>query len=76
MPNEVGIGLQAAQDDIQSVSGDPLYFTSSHDATGQERHQIWDRDWKVCSQNVAAGRRVQGDTDITFNVVKLDEICA
>lgn len=76
MPNEVGIGLQAAQDDIQSVSGDPLYFTSSHDATGQERHQIWDRDWKVCSQNVAAGRRVQSDTDITFNVVKLDEICA
>ena len=44
MPSEVGIGLQAAQDDIQSVSGDPLYFTSSHDATGQERHQIWDRE--------------------------------
>lgn len=75
MPNEVGSNLQAAQDDIQRVSGNPLFITFSHDATGQERHQILDRNWKVCSQNVAPGKQAQDTTKITFNVVKLDESC-
>jgi hypothetical protein len=75
MPNEVGKDLQAAQDDIQRVSGNPLFITHSHDATGQERHQILDRNWTVCSQNVAPGTQVQDTTNITFNVVKLDESC-
>lgn len=75
MPNEVGKNLQAAQDDIQRVSGNPVFITFSHDATGQERHQILDRNWKVCSQNVAPGTQVQDTTKITFAVVKLDESC-
>lgn len=75
MPSLVGMDLQAAQDEIQRVSGDPFYITKSRDATGQGRHQILDRNWMVCSQNVAPGTRVEGDTDITFDVVRLTETC-
>ncbi len=75
MPNEVGQGLQAAQDDIQRVSGNPLFFTDSTDASGAGRLQILDRDWKVCSQNVAPGARVNQDSDISFAAVKLGEAC-
>lgn len=75
MPNEVGRVLQDAQDDIQRVSGNPIFFTHSTDATGAGRHQILDRDWQVCSQNVAPGRQVDENTDITFAVVKLSETC-
>lgn len=75
MPNEVGRGLQAAQDDIQRVSHNPLFITHSKDATGAGRFQILDRDWKVCRQDVAPGRKANKDTSITFSVVKLDESC-
>ena len=76
MPDEVGRVLQAAQDDIQRVSHDPVFYTSSKDATGRGRHQILDRDWKVCRQNVLAGRVVERKTVlITFSVVKLAETC-
>jgi hypothetical protein len=76
MPDEVGKGLQAAQDDIQRVSHDPVFYTSSKDATGRGRHQVFDRDWKVCSQNVPAGKLVERKTVlITFGVVKLAESC-
>lgn len=76
MPNEVGKVLQTAQDDLQRVTHDPVFYTGSKDATGRGRHQILDRDWKVCSQNVPAGRRVERRTVIiTFSVVKLTETC-
>ena len=75
VPNEVGKVLQDAQDDLQRVSRDPVFFSHSQDATGQGRHQILDRDWKVCSQNVAPGTRVPFDAHIVFDVVKLDETC-
>lgn len=75
MPNEVGKGLQAAQDDIQRVSGNPLFFTNSKDATGANRLQILDRNWKVCSQNIGVGQKFTEDSDITFSVVKLEESC-
>jgi hypothetical protein len=76
MPGEVGKVLQAAQDDIQRVSRDPFFYSSSRDATGRGRHQILDRDWKVCSQNVPAGQVVRRSTVlVTFNVVKLTETC-
>ena len=75
MPNEVGKVLQTAQDDIQRVSDNPIFFTHSTDAAGQGRHQILDSDWRVCSQNIAAGKRVSQKTDITFSVVKIDEAC-
>ena len=75
MPNEVGSGLQNAQDAIQKLTGNIIFFTSSHDVSGRGRHQILDRDWKVCDQNVAAGTQIQAGAKIDFGVVKLAEAC-
>ena len=75
MPNEVGANLQGAQDDIQRVSGNPLFITRSKDATGAGRHQVLDRNWKVCSQNVPTGTSVDQSVGITFGAVKLAESC-
>lgn len=74
MPNEVGKVLQSAQDDIQRVSGDPVFVTHSHDLRGS-RFQILDRDWKVCTQNVPPGTKASAIEHIDFGVVKLDESC-
>jgi hypothetical protein len=74
MPNEVGRGLQAAQDDIQRVSSDPVFVSHSHDDI-KSRFQIFDRDWKVCDQNVRSGKRISAIAHIDFGVVKLDESC-
>lgn len=46
-----------------------------HRRRGRARHQILDRDWKVCSQNVAAGKTVGTDTELDFGAVKLAETC-
>jgi hypothetical protein len=74
MPNEVGHVLQDAQDDLQRVSGNPAYFSRSHDLLGN-RHQILDRDWQVCTQNVAEGATVSESDTVDFGVVKLSESC-
>jgi hypothetical protein len=50
MPDSVGRNLEDAQDAIQALTGNAIFFTKSHDATGRGRHQILDRDWKVCGQ--------------------------
>ena len=75
MPNEVGANLQKAQDDIQRTSGNPLFITRSEDATGAGRHQILDRNWKVCSQNVPTGTNVDQSVAIVLGVVQLTESC-
>jgi hypothetical protein len=75
MPHEVGKILQAAQDDVQRVSGNPIFFTSSTDATGAGRHQILDRDSQVCTQSVPAGSKVGPDARIDFGVVRTSETC-
>jgi hypothetical protein len=74
MPNEVGHVLQDAQDDLQRVSGNPAYFSRSHDLLGN-RHQILDRDWQVCTQNIAKGATVSESDTVDFGVVKLSESC-
>jgi len=74
MPNEVGHVLQDAQDDLQRVSGNPAYYSRSHDLLG-DRHQILDRDWKVCTQNIAEGATVSESDTVDFGVVKLSESC-
>ena len=71
-PDFVGMGLQSAQDAAQSAG---FYALASHDALGRDRHQILDRDWKVCSQNIAAGKTVATDTKLDFGAVKLNETC-
>lgn len=75
MPDEVGKDLQSAQDHIQEVTDRPFYVTLSEDATGQDRVQVLDRGWVVCSQNPAAGTKFDDTIDITFYVVKDDEKC-
>jgi hypothetical protein len=75
MPNEVGANLQEAQDDIQRASGDPLFVSHSRDATGADRFQVLDRDWKVCGQNVPPGQQVSAVGHIVFTVVKDYEDC-
>ncbi|MTE20245.1 hypothetical protein F0L17_14230 [Streptomyces sp. TRM43335] len=71
LPNLVGKGLQAAQDQAQEAG---FYQLTSHDATGRGRMQISDRGWKVCFQAPAPGEHPT-DTEIDLGVVKLDEDC-
>lgn len=75
MPNLVGRDLQEAQDTVQKLTGDPLFLTTSHDATGRKREQVLDRDWKVCSQSIAAGTSFTLDAVIDFGAVKQSESC-
>ncbi|WP_329128811.1 PASTA domain-containing protein [Streptomyces sp. NBC_01476] len=72
VPALVGKGLQAAQDAAQKAGFRNL---TSHDSAGRARHQILDRDWKVCSQRPAAGSTVKTGTTIDLGAVKLDETC-
>nr|WP_234336683.1 PASTA domain-containing protein [Streptomyces xylophagus] len=72
VPEFVGMGLQSAQDAAQKQG---FYSLKSHDALGRDRHQILDRDWKVCSQNVKAGTTASTDTALDFGAVKLKETC-
>jgi hypothetical protein len=75
MPNLVGVGLQEAQDTIQELTGYGIAVTASHDATGANRMQLSDRNWKVCTQNVPPGATITSDTRIDFGAVKLEESC-
>jgi hypothetical protein len=75
MPNLVGQNLQAAQDAIQALTTDFVFFTSSTDATGQDRPQVLDSNWKVCSQSIPPGDTISTTTKIEFAAVKLTEQC-
>ncbi|MCK8675959.1 hypothetical protein [Streptomyces lichenis] len=70
--NFVGMGLQSAQDAAQEAG---FFALTSHDSAGRGRVQAFDRNWKVCSQNVAAGKTVPTDTALDFGAVKLEEEC-
>ncbi|MEE4543160.1 DUF3761 domain-containing protein [Streptomyces sp. V4-01] len=72
VPNFVGMGLQAAQDAAQAKG---FYDLHSHDASGQGRHQIWDRDWTVCDQTPGAGSTAPAGAKIDMGAVKTDETC-
>jgi hypothetical protein len=75
MPDVVGSTLQEAQDEIQRLTEGRLLVTDSHDATGQDRAQILDGDWIVCTQNVAPGTAITTDTRIDFGAVQAEETC-
>jgi hypothetical protein len=75
MPDMVGTNLQKAQDAIQKLTGDPIFITGSHDATGHGRHQLIDADWQVCTQNIRAGTTFTAKSKIDFGTVKLAESC-
>ncbi|MGW4203953.1 PASTA domain-containing protein [Streptomyces sp. NPDC004726] len=72
VPNFIGMGLQAAQDSAQSAG---FYLLTSHDSLGTGRNQVWDRNWKVCSQDPKAGSTALPDTEVNFGTVKLEETC-
>ncbi|MFM9635964.1 hypothetical protein [Streptomyces turgidiscabies] len=72
IPAFTGMGLQSAQDTAQAAG---FYTLTSHDALGRDRHQILDRDWKVCTQTPAAGKTAPTDTELDFGAVKLAEAC-
>jgi beta-lactam-binding protein with PASTA domain len=72
VPNFVGMGLQSAQDAAQERG---FYSLKSHDSLGRDRMQAFDRNWKVCSQNVKAGMSRSTATTLDFGAVKLEETC-
>ncbi|MFJ2439428.1 PASTA domain-containing protein [Streptomyces sp. NPDC087658] len=72
LPDFVGMGLQSAQDAAQAKG---FHSLKSHDSTGRARLQAFDRNWKVCGQNVRAGTTVPVDTTLDFGTVKLAEDC-
>ncbi|WP_329458084.1 hypothetical protein [Streptomyces sp. NBC_01497] len=72
VPSFLGMGLQDAQDKAQAVG---FYLLKSHDSTGAARFQILDRDWKVCTQNFKAGKKIPTSTLLDFGAVKLGEPC-
>ena len=75
MPNLVGKDLQGAQDAIQSLTHDAVWYSSSTDLTGQGRAQIVDRNWTVCSSTPAPGATFTTTTAIDFGVVRDTEAC-
>lgn len=72
VPKLIGMGLQTAQDSAQAAGFRNL---TSHDSSGRGRHQILDRDWKVCSQTPAAGKAAPRDSRIDLGAVKVSETC-
>ncbi|MFF5359407.1 hypothetical protein ACFY4I_08365 [Streptomyces scabiei] len=72
VPDFAGMGLQSAQDTAQDAG---FYSLKSHDSLGRDRMQAFDRNWKVCTQNIKAGKAVTTDTELDFGAVKLEEDC-
>ena len=72
VPGMVGKDLQEAQDALQAAG---FYVLTSHDATGQNRYQGLDRNWKVCEQTPPPWTPVRKDTPIDLTVVKDEERC-
>ncbi|ANS64927.1 hypothetical protein SLINC_2703 [Streptomyces lincolnensis] len=71
LPDLVGQDLQAAQDEAQAAG---FYVLDDQDASGQNRLQVLDRNWTVCSQEPEAGTHPT-DTPVTLYAVKDDEAC-
>lgn len=75
MPNLVGMDLQGAQDAIQSLTHDQVWYSGSTDLTGKGRAQIVDRNWSVCGSTPAPGVTFRATTSIDFGVVRDTEKC-
>lgn len=75
MPNEIGKDLQTAQDDLQALTGNPMFISTSKDLTGAGRSQISDRNWQVCSSTPPPGAPFTSQTNVVFGVVRNSETC-
>ncbi|WEV26688.1 hypothetical protein OYE22_16885 [Streptomyces sp. 71268] len=71
LPDFVGRQLQAAQDAAQEAG---FYNLTSHDVTGENRFQVYDRNWHICSQTPNPGAHAP-DSKVDFGVVKNNETC-
>ena len=71
LPNLVGKGLQAAEDEAQAAG---FFALASHDALGRRRDQVQDREWTVCFQDPAPGLAA-GSTLVELGAVRLGEAC-
>ncbi len=71
LPDLVGKGLQAAEDEAQAAG---FFALTSHDALGQRRDQVQDREWTVCFQDPAAGS-APSSTLVDLGAVRLGEAC-
>ena len=75
MPSEIGKNLQQAQDDLQALTGNPMFVSTSEDLTGKGRQQIMDRNWQVCSSSPPPGSAFTSQTNVVFGVVRDSEMC-
>lgn len=69
MPNLVGRVLQDAQDLLQSKGS---YSIRQEDATGLDRFNLLDTNWRVCRQSPKAGAKVSVDDTVTVWSVKIN----
>ena len=72
MPDLIGQNLQDAQDAIQALTGNGVFFSGSTDLTGQGRNQVLDRNWQVCTSTPAPGEALSNGTSVEFGVVRID----
>jgi hypothetical protein len=70
LPNVVGMNLQQGQDAMQAAG---FYLLDDQDASGQNRLQVYDRNWVVTRQTPAAGRKVPTDTAVVLYAKKYGE---
>lgn len=75
MPDLIGKDLQGAQDAIQSLTHSAVTYTDSTDLSGQDRMQVSNRHWMVCTSTPQPGETFTTDTAIDFGVVRLEETC-
>jgi hypothetical protein len=75
MPDLIGSNLQDAQDAIQKLTNNEIFYTGSTDLTGEGRNQIMDANWQVCTSTPPPGTTITKDTMIDFGVVRIDESC-
>ncbi|WP_082703197.1 PASTA domain-containing protein [Mycobacterium sp. IS-1496] len=72
MPNLIGQSLQDAQDTLQSVTGNPLFVSTSTDLTGKGRNQMMDANWQVCISTPPPGATFTKGMGVDFGVVRID----
>jgi hypothetical protein len=72
MPDLTGRNLQDAQDAIQALTNNTVFYSGSTDLTGQGRKQVMDRNWQVCTSTPAPGATLTKGTAIDFGVVRMD----
>ena len=64
------MNLQDAQNLIQDQG---VFLSRSKDASGQDRNQIYDRNWIVVDQNIPAEDAI-GENEVVLSVLREDEI--